>query len=360
MSQVNLFYDNRNNRVYLRNPPPNRNIQPNRTPPPPQSQNNDVDANQLLEINVKEFFEKFGPKYDNQIIEGPRGFPGMIGPQGPPGKGIDEELIQRLLHNSHKSLLYGLKKTNITEINHSQHSSNSYFKMMKNNESGNEVIFDSFYLSPNVLEINEYSKYNYIHDRKIEKFKNSMDNLDVQYFPLEYTPCGFPIQLKKENNELVIQNISWNIVQFIKNIKNMNLLGVVYQKNEIEYKPIDLQLHFELHSQIPNHLIDNKRNLLPYENHVIKVLNPSQTCLTTIKSIKINTLNGSFDEEINIPIQELTNLNDIHNILLCVRLSIDQDNVYFLKGSDIHDKINYGYIPFTQLLINFDYYLKSF
>ena len=42
--------------------------------------------------------------------------------------------------------------------------------MMKNNDIGNKVIFDTFYLSPNILEINEHSTFNFIHEKKVEKF----------------------------------------------------------------------------------------------------------------------------------------------------------------------------------------------
>ena len=119
MNNIKVFYDNRNNRVFVQSNQPNNiqpnNIQPNNTQPnniqpnniqpnniqPNNIQPNNIqpNGNQLLEINVKEFFEKFGSKYTPNIVEGPRGFPGLIGPQGPqgpPGKGIDDQLLESL------------------------------------------------------------------------------------------------------------------------------------------------------------------------------------------------------------------------------------------------------------------------
>jgi len=250
MRPNNIFYDNRTNRVYVRrnNVPNGRNNIPSNMPNNiPQtvypnmrnnqinrngsnnqnnqnnnSNNNDLDANQLLEVNVKEFFEKFGSQFTPNVVEGPRGFPGMVGPQGPegpPGKGIDEDLLQtlnaivkdyskpkHLQKNQIHTLLFGIKKTNIVENNHTSLSSSNYFKIMKNNIDMNDIIYDSFYLSPNILEINDYSHFNYVHERKVEKFQNNNDYNDYQYFPLEYIPSGFPIQLNGHVSNIIIQN----------------------------------------------------------------------------------------------------------------------------------------------------------
>ena len=239
-------------------------------------------------------------------------------------------------------------------------SSSSYFKMMKNNEHGNHVIYDAFYLSPNILEINEHSSYNYIHSKKVDKFINIFDKNDSQYFPIDYIPAGFPINIKNSQsiyNNLIIHNLSWNIIQNLNDSKydDIGLLGIVPNVDEYIYKNINLTLNFELHSQIPLQLLTNKGNIIPYRNNNISVINPSKTCLFQVKNIKINKLNGFLNEKINIP---LTNFYNLHNSLLCIRVSLDEEETYYLKGFNNNNKLTYGYIPLSQIIINFDYYLQ--
>ena len=410
---MNLYFDNRNNRVYLRRNINNHNNQhmnlqsnnlqrtsiQNNQPTNLEldqqqsinnqniSSDNDSESKNLVEVNIKDLVNKYISNHinsnsnsnsnsnRNDVLEGPRGFPGLVGPQGPsgpqgpPGPGLDEDLIDDLkdllvntVHNSKnkRSLLYGVKKTNISESNHIQVSSNSYFKIMKNNEIGSSIIYDSFYLSPNILEINEYSNYNYIHEKKVEKFINIFDEKDIQYFPIDYVPSGFPINLKNSNKKyksLVINNLSWNIIQNLNDNKyeEINILGVTSNIDQINYKNINLDINFELHSQIPIHLLNDRKNIIPYRNNNILSMNPSKTCLYRIPRIKINELNGIKNYEVKIDIENLYNLN---NALLCVRISLDEDNIYYLKGLDINQKLNYGYIPFTQFLLDFDYHLE--
>ena len=335
----------------------------------------------LVELNLNDFISKINNQNQTNVIEGPRGLPGLRGPPGPPGNSnLDDNTlkeIKELIHKNknntketnsehqiinqiNRTLLYGIKKTNITELNHNKLSSSSYFKMMKNNEYGNNVIYDSFYLSPNILEINEHSSYNYIHSKKVEKFLNIFDKNDYQYFPIDYVPAGFPINIKNNQsifNNLIIHNLSWNIIQNIHDSKyeDTGLLGIVPNVDEFIYKNINLTLNFELHSQIPLQLLTNKGNIIPYRNNNIQVINPSKTCLFQVKNIKINKLNGFLEDKIKIP---LTNFYNLHNSLLCIRISLDDDETYYLKGYNNNNKLNYGYIPLNQVIINFDYYLQ--
>ena len=353
----------------------------------------------LVELNINEFMNKVNNQNHNQnqnqnqtnVIEGPRGLPGLRGPPGPPGNSLDDntlkeikELIQKSKKNQinsnsnsktnesneqnhnqnqnqlNRTLLYGIKKTNITELNNNKLSSSSYFKMMKNNDHGNHVVYDSFYLSPNILEINEHSSYNYIHSKKVEKFTNIFDKNDYQYFPIDYVPAGYPINIKNNQsifNNLIIQNLSWNIIQNIHDSKyeDTGLLGIVPNVDEFIYKNINLTLNFELHSQIPLQLLTNKGNIIPYRNNNIQVINPSKTCLFQVKNVKINKLNGFLEEKIKI---SLTNFYNLHNSLLCIRISLDDDETYYLKGFNNNNKLTYGYIPLNQIIINFDYYLQ--
>jgi hypothetical protein len=383
MNNIKVFYDNRNNRVFVQSNQPQKNnnntqqsngIQPNNTQHNnTQPNGNQPNGNQLLEINVKEFFEKFGSQYTPNIVEGPRGFPGLIGPQGPSGKGIDDQLLEnlktivnehtkpnRLQKNNIHQLLFGLKKTNIVENNNSEINSSSYFRIMKNNTDINETIYDTFYLSPNILEINDYSHFNYVHDRKVEKFQNNNKSNDCHYFPLEYIPSGFPINLNNNISNIVIQNISFNFVQLMNANKyeDFRLLGNTIERNNLVNKKISLNLHFELHSQVPYHLLSNRLNLMPYRNENLKVLNPSQTCIVPIKTIKINDLNNFYEDKIRIPIEDIILNHQLKNVLLAVRISLDKASIKELKGVDVNDKIYYGYVPFTQILVNCEYYLE--
>lgn len=341
--------------------------------------NNNNDDNNIVEMNADEFIKRFGNSNNtntnnsnNNVIEGPRGVPGLRGPEGPPGPqgppgsiDIDQETLNNLKlllkskDKSYKNLLFGIKKTNITELNDNKISSTNFFKMMKNNEIGNKIIFDSFYLSPNILEINEYSSYNFIHNKKVEKFTNIYDHSDNQYFPVDYIPSGFPINVKNTKsvyNNLVIKNFSWNIIQNINEnrYEDSSILAIVPNINEYQYKNINLTVNFELHGQIPINFTNND-NIYPYQNKNIKVSNPSKTCLYKVKNKKINKLNGFEEDQIIIP---LNNLLDLYNILLCVRISIDNEDIYYLKGFNNNEKLTYGHIPFSQFILNFDYYLQ--
>lgn len=430
-----LFYDNKQNKVYLRrntqsaqnpqNRMPNRQNQRHRINPKNNNlfnhsnnmnnlnieeskveegvniidnlinnrsnSSNDNNDNNLVEMDVNEFINQFSNQRqtpnnnqnNNQqqnnlnLLEGPRGMPGLRGPpgpQGPPGlTNLDENMIEDLKNmlkeysdNSKKdkynikSVLYGIKKTNITELNDKKLSSSNNLKIMKNNEIGSKIIYDSFYLSPNILEINEYSSYNFIHQKKVEKFTNIYDEEDYQYFPIDYTPAGFPVNIKNNKskyNNLIITNISWNMIQNINDTKyeEANILGITPNINEMAYKNINLSIHFELHSQIPLHLLNNRENIIPYRNVNIKVANPSKTCLFKVQDFKINKLNGFRENNIVIP---LNNFYNLYNSLLCVRISLDEDDIYYLKGFDNNEKLTYGYVPFSQFILNFDYYLQ--
>ncbi len=382
---MSLYYDNKQNRIYVRrNTINNRDYQIinnsdreryfNSTNSRINLNNNNNDN--LVEMSISDFLDKFNSNQNN-VIEGARGLPGLKGLQGekgiqgPPGDShFDKDTADKLklllkdYHNKSfnnvKSLLYGIKKTNITETVNNKYSSSSYFKIMKNNDIGNNVVYDTFYLSPNVLEINEHSSNNFIHTKKVEKFINIFKKNEYQYFPVDYIPTGFPINIKNNHsryNNIVIKNLSWNIIQNINESKyeSTSILGIVPNINEFLYKNISLTLNFELHSQIPLQLLSSNENIIPYRNNNVKVLNPSKTCLFEIKNFKIDNLNGFSDESIKIPIKNYYNL---FNTLLCIKISIDEDEVYNLKGYNNNQKLTYGYIPLNQIILNFDYYLQ--
>lgn len=369
------FFNTTNSRINLNNNNSSFDQQMNEINNIVNEENSNTNDN-LVEMSISDFLDKFNSNQNN-VIEGPRGLPGLKGPQGekgnqgPPGDSyLDEntaEELKLLLKDYRnkpveniKSLLYGIKKTNITETVNNKYSSSSYFKMMKNNDIGNNVVYDTFYLSPNVLEINEHSSNNFIHSKKVEKFVNVFKKSDYQYFPVDYIPTGFPINIKNNHsryNNIVIKNLSWNIIQNINESKyeSTNILGIVPNIDDFLYKNINLTLNFELHSQIPLQLLSSNENIIPYRNNNVKVLNPSKTCLFEIKNFIIDNLNGFSDEVIKIPIKNYYNL---FNTLLCIRISIDEDEVYNLKGYNNNQKLTYGYIPLSQIILNFDYYLQ--
>jgi hypothetical protein len=215
-------------------------------------------------------------------------------------------------------------------------------------------IFDSFYLSPNISEIQNKKETNIINKKKVELFINKEDIKDKQYFPVDFIPSGNNIPLKTINKtfkKLIIKNIYWNIFQTInsKNYQSKELLCIYPRKNEFIYKPIKLQINFELHSQIPSLEFDGP---CPYRDNKIKYIMPANSCLYKVSSFTVNKLNGSYFENIEI---YLSSQLDIDCAILCLRVSVPDEELETLKGYDKNENILYGNIPFSQFIVNFDY-----
>ena len=259
-----------------------------------------------------------------------------------------------------KNLIYGIKKTILSDFNFSNYSSNSNdFKIgINKSSSNNNIIFDTFYIFPNISEINTKNETNTINEKKVEIFKHSINKIDKQYFPVDFIPCGFTIPLKKNNiaySKIIISNIFWNIFQSIDNerYENNELLCIIPDKTEFIYKKINLQINFELHSQLSSNKARKfSDKILPYKNERIKNINPSNSCLYSVESFTIDTLNGASFENIEI---ELNEELDLQCALLCVRVSIPNESLNSLKGFDKNDKIFCGHVPFSQIIVNFDY-----
>lgn len=261
-----------------------------------------------------------------------------------------------------KDLLYGIKKTSLSDFNYLNNSSNSNdFRIgINKNFTKNDVIFDCFYLFPNISEINSKIETNIINEKKVELFKNMNNNNDIQYFPIDFVACGITIPLKSHNSiytKLKIKNIFWNIFQSIdlKKYSKDELLCIVPNKNEFIYKPIKLQINFELHSQVSGNLISSTgEKILPYRNFEIRSNTPANSCLFKTEALLVDTLNGSIFD--NIEINILPELN-IQCALLCVKISVPYDSTFILNGIDKNNKLTYGTIPFSQFIINFEYEL---
>lgn len=257
-----------------------------------------------------------------------------------------------------KNIIYGIKKTILSDFNYLNYSSNNNdFSIGINKNNKNQCIYDCFYLFPNISEINTKNETNIINEKKVEIFKHSYYNT-IQYFPIDFIPCGITIPLKSKTaifTKLIIKNIFWNIFQSIniKNYSNNELLSIVPDKSDFIYKNVELEINFELHSQVSQNIID-KYNILPYKNLNIRNATPANSCLFDISNIKINTLNGSYFD--NLEINLLPNL-DIHCALLCIKISVPESTVENLKGFDKNNNIFYGNIPFSQFILNFDYEL---
>jgi hypothetical protein len=254
-----------------------------------------------------------------------------------------------------KSLIYGIKKTILSDFNHLYQSSNTNdFKigLNKNILLNNNKIFDCFYLFPNISEINTKSETNIINEKKIEIFYNNLNPNDIQYFPIDFIACGSNIPLLSKNkyySKIRIKNIFWNIFQSINssNYKLNEILCIVPNKDDYIYKNINLQVNFELHSQIIS-------EELPYKNNNIRQITPANTCLYQIPNIQISNLNGS-----NFHFLEI-NLNPnlkLECALLCIKISVPCSHIYILEGMDKNNRLSYGNIPFSQFILNFEYEL---
>ena len=269
---------------------------------------------------------------------------------------LNEDLIIKDIHTK-KNLLYGIKKTILSDLNHLNYSSNSNdFKigLNKNNKSDNNI-FDSFYLFPNISEINTKTETNIINEKKVRVFKNINDSSDIQYFPTDFIACGITIPFKtsvKSFTKIKITNIFWNIFQSINN-NSTDLLCTVLDKNDFIYNKIKLQINFEFHSQV------NKNVQLPYrscsDTETDKNISPSNSCLFKVLSFNIDTLNGSNFNNLEIDLTSIPKEANIHCSLLCVRISIPSESFEILKGCDKNNKIFCGYVPFSQFILNFDY-----
>lgn len=306
-----------------------------------------------------------------QGLIGPQGLPGPPGPpgiRGAPGVSVSKEEILELIEsvypkfkiNVNEKALYGIKRVSAQEINklNAKNSISNNLRIKLNNMKNNNPIFDTFYLSPNILEINQQNCDNYIHEKNIEQVSNIYNMNNFDYFPNDYTPSGFPVELK--NNKLIIENIKWNIMQHITDTKydETNLLGFVPKENEFNYVNMELEVTFELHSQLPFNLLNNRSNICPYRNNTsTHNFNCSNTCLynTEKTKIKINNLSDNSNSKIEIPIFAHSY---IKNALLCIKVGISPESMYNLKGYDKYNNIAYGFIPFNQIIINFEYYFE--
>ena len=251
-----------------------------------------------------------------------------------------------------KSLIYGIKKTILSDYNHINESSNTNdFRIgLNKNILTNNKIYDCFYLFPNIGEINSKTHTNIINEKRVEIFNNKNDINDIQFFPIDFIACGSNLSLISENKyykKIRIRNIFWNIFQTIDSSNyNLNeILSIVPNKDIYIYKKIKLQINFELHSQIRN-------NDLPYKNNNIKQVTPANTCLYPISSIEISNLNGSNFHYIDIDLNP--NFN-IECALLCIRVSVPISQMGILEGFNKNNSLCYGHIPFSQLILNFDY-----
>ena len=271
-----------------------------------------------------------------------------------------------------KNVVYGIKKTILSDFNYLYNSSNSNdFRISLNRSKSNTLsnsnnsnndnygVFDTFYLFPNISEINTKSETNIINEKKVVSIYNCYDPSDRQLFPIDFTPSGINIPIKTENTKytkIIIDNIYWNIFQSIdqNNYKNNEILGIRPFNNDLNYKDIYLRINIELHSQVSGNLDEYKKyKLLPYYNEEYKI-NSSNTCLNRVHSFDINTLNGCKFDAISIDINDNLNINCA---LLCIKICVPDEIIGLLKGVDKYNNTFYGYIPFSQFILNFDYVL---
>ena len=71
----------------------------------------------------------------------------------------------------------------------------------------------------------------------------------------------------------------------------------------------------------------------------------------------IDSLNGSNYNDIIIDLSSEYMIQDLNCALLCVKISVSDESIKILKGADKNNNIFYGYIPFSQFILQFDYEL---
>ncbi len=270
-----------------------------------------------------------------------------------------------------KDLLFGIKKTMLSDFNYLYNSSNNNdFKIgLNKNINQQNTIFDTFYLFPNITEINCKSETNFISEKKVELFRNNYDDNDIQPFPIDFIPSGINIPLKSidsKYSKLIIKNIYWNIFQSItkENYQSNELLSLVPDTNDYVYKKIELLASIELHAQLPNISTNPVKNnkLYPYFSNKFNgntnIMTPANTSLYTSKSFIIDSINGSNFNDITIELNGNNDINiDLSCALLAIKISVPKKSIDILKGLDKNHKILCGYIPFSQFVLNLDYEL---
>ena len=196
-----------------------------------------------------------------------------------------------------------------------------------------------------------------LENMNIDIFKNKDDYNDIQYFPTNpINIYGNVIKLKKQGlNIIKLKNIMCNIKQSINNNNNNNnIIGIMYNTNKIIEKNLSLFIFFELHTKINNEGYKDMQYLFPYYNNKYKQTNPNNTCLNSIKRIKINKINNNFDEDDEIEISFFNEIN-LEEVLLYIRIGLTKKNEEELFGRDINNNQIYGYIPINEFNISFDY-----
>jgi hypothetical protein len=314
------------------------------------------DAN-MVEISFQQFYDKI----KTMDLMGPPGLPGPPGPRGLPGvKGEAGEPGKDGNTLNQKNLLYGVKK-----IIESEWDIVDFRIGVNKNHTEDNIMFDSFYLPPNIMDINIRNQINYIEDKKVQRFGNKNNKRDIHFFPLDYVPSGNIIPFKTKNGTVYkgikINNFVWNIIQSIESneykgyqyTNDLEILAVVPQKKIFVYESAKFQINIEIHSQV---LLksDAEINILPYQNKGVNEKNGANTCLFKVESFKIETLQGIKDDEITIDFPE--NLN-ISSGIISIRVSLPNENIETLKGYDKNYNVSYGFIPINQFLVKFDYEL---
>jgi hypothetical protein len=260
--------------------------------------------------------------------------------------------------NNKKIIKYGIKISNNEERNFKNLNSNNDIKLTFRNKQ-RSLFYDTLYLYDELYNnlITNYS----IEDMNIDIFKNKFDNSDIQYFPTNInTIHGNVIPLKGIGlNIIKLKNIVCNIKQSINNnntsnTTSNNIVGIMYNTNKIIEKNLSLFIFFELHSKINNEDYKDNDRMFPYYNNKYKQSSPNNTCLNTVKKIKINKINNNFDEDDEVEISFLNDIN-LNDVLLYVRIGLTKKNEEELFGTDINNNQIYGYIPLNEFNISFEY-----
>jgi len=416
MSQYTIYYDNVQNRLFLKK---DNDIS---IPGPAEELNNQLsnfyennrvnnnqnnNPNNLVEINSSQFFEKFkslrGPKGDKgeQGIQGLRGHPGVCN--------CNSALLMEKIDTLEKRIIE-LEKERIKNNNTISNNPNNTYNTISNNpNTSNFNNINPNNNNPNTLNFNNNNPNNNdkisLLERKIDELinhnlisnkllQNNKYNIGFKVIPIagvdeiqltiknniyDSIYLGIDNQIKSNNDIKIakfINNTDINDIQYFPLINNNNNVNIRlnYNKSLNVVKITDIKSDIEkieatiyninsiikktvsLHLFFEIHSINQSNNInhsiYPYYNNKYDIKSPNNTCITSVKRVR---LSDEIDD-IEIPLFK-DDYQNYGNLYLFVRLGLTKRSEEDLLGIDIHNNPTYGYIALKEFNLSFNCYV---